>query len=97
MLETDLFARPGVVDPDFLQWFSLELEGSLMGSSGCPWDCDWAGMFALCAPRLSPGTSSDILDRILVKAHLAIRSPRPTRIVLAVDKSMSSKVTSSAD
>jgi hypothetical protein len=46
MLETDLFARPGVVDPDFLQWFSL-------GSGGCPWDCNWAGMFALCAPRLS--------------------------------------------
>ena len=92
MLETDLFARPGAVDPDFLQWFSLELEGSLMGSTGCPWDCDWTGMFALCAPRLSPGTSSDILDRILVKAHLAIRTPRPTRIVLAVDKSMSSAV-----
>jgi hypothetical protein len=87
MLETDLFARPGAVDPDFLQWFSLDLEDSIMGPGGCPWDCNWAGMFALCAPRLSPGLSSDIL---LVKAHLAIKSPRPTRIVLVIDKSMSS-------
>jgi hypothetical protein len=81
MLQTDLFARPGAVDLDFLQWFSLDLEDSIMGSGGCPWDCNWAGMFALCSPRPSPGLSSVILDRILVKAHLAIKSPRPTRIV----------------
>jgi hypothetical protein len=87
-LETDLFARPGEVDPEFLQWHSLDPEGPLMGSAGSPWDCAWDGMFALCAPRLTPQAGPDALDRILVKAHQAACSPRPTRIVVVVDRSL---------
>ena len=59
-----------------------------MGSSGSPWDCAWDGMFALCAPRLAPWTGPDALDRILLKAHQAVCSPRPTRIVVAVDRTL---------
>jgi hypothetical protein len=88
-LETDLFARPGRADPDFLQWYSVDPEGSPTGSAGSPWDLTWAGMFALCAPCLAPGTGPETLDRILMKAHQAVSSPRPTRIVLVVDRSLS--------
>jgi hypothetical protein len=87
-LETDLFARPGRVSPGLLQWYSLDPEGSLMGSSGSPWDCTWGGMFALCAPCLSPGAGPSVMDRILVKAHQAVSGPRPTRIVLLMDRSL---------
>jgi hypothetical protein len=88
-LETELFAQPGRVSPDFLQWYTLDPEGSLVGSSGSPWDCTWEGMFALCAPCLSPGAGPGVVDRILVKAHHAVSGPRPTRIVLLVDRSVS--------
>ena len=86
-LETDLFARPGKADPAFHQWYSLDEEGLLTGSSGSPWDQEWGGMFALCAPRLSPGMGQVVLDNILTRAHQAIASPRPTRIVLVVEGS----------
>jgi hypothetical protein len=88
-LETELFAQPGRVDSDFLQWYSLDPEGSQMGSSGSPWDCTWAGMFALCAPSLAPGAGPDVMARILLKAQQAVSSPRPTRIVLLMDRSLS--------
>jgi hypothetical protein len=87
-LETELFAQPGRVDSDFLQWYSLDPEGTHMGSAGSPWDCTWDGMFALCAPSLAPGAGPDVMGRILVKAHHAVSSPRPTRIVLLLDKSL---------
>ena len=88
-LETDLFAQPGRTDPDFLQWYSLDPEGLLMGSAGSPRDMTWGGMFALCAPCLAPGSGPEALDWILMKAHQAISSPRPTRIVLVVDRNLS--------
>ena len=88
-LETDLFAQPGRVDSDFLQWYSLDPEGSQMGSCGSPWDCAWNGMFALCAPSLAPGAGPDVMGRILIKAQHAVSSPRPTRIVLLMDESVS--------
>ena len=88
-LETDLFAQPGEVDPELLQWHSLDAGGMLMGSSGSPWSCDWAGTFALCAPRLTPVMGSVVLDNILMRAHDAISSPRPTRIALVMDKAVS--------
>ena len=47
----------------------------------------WAGRFALCAPRIAPGQGDSILQRILLKAHEAIDSARPTRIVLVTDVS----------
>ena len=87
-LETELFAIPGRIDCDFLQWYLLDPEGSQMGSAGSPWDCAWDGMFALCAPSLAPGAGPDVMGRILVKAHQAISSPRPTRIVLLLDRSL---------
>jgi hypothetical protein len=65
-----------------------------MGSAGSPWDLDWGGMFGLCAPCLSPGTGPGALDGILKRAHQAISSPRPTRIVLVVDRSLSHDVRS---
>ena len=81
-LETDLFAACGDLDTNYLHWFSPD-----GGPLESPWDVAWAGKFALCAPRIAPGTGVDTLQRILVKAHEAIDSPRPTRIVLVTDAS----------
>jgi hypothetical protein len=59
-----------------------------MGSTGSSWDCTWDGMFSLCAPRLALHARPDALGRILLKAHQVICSPRPTRIVVMVDRSL---------
>jgi ribonuclease HI len=82
-LETDLFATCGDLDTNYLHWFSPDA-----GPLESPWDVVWAGRFALCAPRIAPGTGVDTLQRILLKAHEAIDSPRPTRIVLVTDSSI---------
>jgi hypothetical protein len=82
-LETDLFAACDDLDTNYLHWFSPD-EGPLES----PWDAAWAGRFALCAPRTAPGKGDIILQRILLKAHEAIDSPRPTRIVLVTDASV---------
>jgi exonuclease III len=79
-LETDLFASCGDLDTNYLHWLSPEA-----GPLESPWDVPWAGRFALCAPRIAPDTGVDTLQRILLKAHEAIDSPRPTRIVLVTD------------
>jgi hypothetical protein len=79
-LETDLFAPCGDLNANYLHWFSPD-EGPLES----PWAVPWTGRFALCAPRIAPGTGVDILQRILLKAHEAIDGPRPTRIVLVTD------------
>jgi exonuclease III len=82
-LETDLFAACGDLDTNYLHWFSPDA-----GPLESPWDVAWAGKFALCAPRITPGTGTDALQRILLKAHEAIDSPRPTRIVLVTAASI---------
>ena len=89
MLETDLFAVPASVDVNLQQWFSPDTHHSAMGSAGCPWARDWGGMFALCAPRLSPGREMDVVGRLVVKALAAVNGPRPTRIVLVVSGALS--------
>ncbi len=86
-LETNLFATPGDVGEGFLQWYTTYPDGPAAGAMGSPWGADWGGMFAMCAARVVPGALVDWHAGVLDAAHRALRSPRPTRVVIVSDPS----------
>jgi exonuclease III len=87
-LDTSLFATAGDVGERFLQWYTTHPGGPAAGALGSPWETSWGGMFAMCAPRVLPGSLVGWHARATDSAHRALRSPRPTRVVIVTDPSV---------
>ena len=80
-LSCQLFDPPrcGLVLPF---WWSECPRSCAAGSRGLPFDCSWEGMLALCTPSVRDERDVNTLNQIASKTAVAIRGPRPTRIVL---------------
>ena len=81
-LDTNLFCSPAHIVPGFCSWGCFDSRAREVGSAGNPWKLPWAGRFSLAAPWLPDGAT--LAGRCIRRAAAAVRSPRPTRILLVL-------------
>ena len=83
-LDTNLFSSPVHIVSGFCFWGCFDSRAREVGSVGNPWRVSWAGRFALVAPWLPDGAA--LAARCIRRAAAAVRSPRPTRVLLALSQ-----------